>query len=408
MPDFIETIFNSPERKRFYLPSKLVWGVNSREMALDLLEGQNTVVLFVDRFLADHEILVGLKRRLGSRLVGTHVCSNMPKAQELLAIAEAMKDVPDAVVSIGGGSTVDAAKAVVAQWLYGTFNGIGTGAKRGLEPRPGAKRPLMIGMPTTAGTGADVSRYYVTYDAVDRSKVHGKSWQLLVDWVLVDPAFLREAPDSLMVISAFDAFIHYFESYICRYERSWFGEMLSLDGMTRILAALRRVLDNDRSDDTLLELNYAATVGGVAISNIRTGNIHEAAGALLELTPLTHAETLLIFFEPAYRQYRDAIADREDLLIRHLHAHAPELVFGSFQDIIDWWRGAFEAQGLLNRIDDAMQAVEERAGARAHIYDRVIKDRVWCEKESPLPLDEAAVDVFLDAALLPHWGRLRG
>lgn len=403
MSDLIGTMYNSPERKRFYLPSKLVWGVDCRELVLDLLESHPSVVLFIDQHFADHSMVAGLKRQLGARLASTHVCSNMPRAQDLIAIADATTDVPDAVLSIGGGSTVDAAKAVVARWLYGTFDGIGMGAKLAIEPRRGVKRPLMIGMPTTAGTGADVSRYYVTYDAVDHSKVHGKSWHLLVDWVLVDPAFLRDAPNQLLVISAFDAFIHFFESYICRYESSWFGEMLSLDGMTRILAALHRVLDNDRSDNTLLALNYAATVGGVAISNIRTGNIHEAAGGLLELTPLTHAETLYVFFEPAYRQYRDAIVDREKLLIRHLTAHAPELGFDSFESIIQWWRHAFTTQGLLARIEAAMRGVSDRARTHAHVYDRVIKDRVWCEKESPLPLSATDIEAFLNAAFMQYW-----
>jgi alcohol dehydrogenase class IV len=395
----IETLFNTAGNKRFFLPTRFVWGADCHKEMPDLLGGAQSVMLFVDAAFENHAFVASLRARLGKRLVHVEVCRSMPQAQRLVEIAETSM-APDVIVSLGGGSTIDAAKAVTAQWLFGTFDGIGMGAKRAMPRLPEAKRPLLIGLPTTAGTGADVSRYYVTYDAHTKAKIHGKSWDLLVDWIFIDPVFLRSAPAELMVISAFDAFVHLFETLICRGERSWFGDMLSLDGITRLMIALEAFVEReDRSDDTLLALNYAAAIGGVAISNIRTGNIHEAAGALLELTPLSHAETLMVFLQPAYDQYREAIAERESLLLRHLHAHAPALGFTTFQDIIVWWRDVFEKLGLMARIDSALAGIVDWSQASMHIRNRVIADRVWCDKESPLPLTDAMVDAFLKASL---------
>ena len=99
-------------------------------------------------------------------------------------------------VAVGGGSAIDAAKAVMAGALYGTYDGVGMGELRGLEVLPGRPAPLLLCVPTTAGTGAEVSRYYVTYDCATRAKVHGKSWRLLADWVLLDPFVLRDSPRS--------------------------------------------------------------------------------------------------------------------------------------------------------------------------------------------------------------------
>jgi len=395
----IERLYNTTAQKRFYLPSKFVWGANCHKQAHELLADCGTVAVFVDQAFANHEIVTELKAALGARLQFTEVCRAMPQVQNLIEIATSQQPT-DAVVSIGGGSTVDAAKAVVCHWIHGTFDGIGMGEKRGIAWLPGAKRPMLIGMPTTAGTGADASRYYVTYDAHTKGKVHGKSWDLVVDWVLVDPVFLKTAPADLMVTSAFDAFIHLFETFICRGEQSWLGDCLSLDGITRLLTALDRYITaDDRSDETLLELNYAAAIGGVAISNIRTGNIHEAAGALLEVTPLTHAETLMVFLQPAYQQYQSAIAEREALLMRHLAAHAPHLPFKSFGDIIVWWKAQFDRYGMSQRIDSALAGVQDWKAASAHLLYRVISDRVWCEKESPMPLSDDMVDAFLKASL---------
>jgi alcohol dehydrogenase class IV len=397
----IELIFNRQGLKRFYLPTRFIWGEDAFGLLGELIDDTAKVMLFLDRAFVRDPLILALRERLGDRLLCETICHAMPQVQELQRLAAAHEQsMPDIVLSIGGGSTVDAAKAVIAQWIFGTFDGVGMGARRVMPRRAGIKRPTLIGVPTTAGTGADVSRYYVTYDATTKGKVHGKSWDLVADWILIDPYFLRTAPDHLVVISAFDAFIHLFETFICRGERSWFGDMVSLEGITRLMLAMHAFLDHgDRSDQTLLALNYAAAIGGIGISNIRTGNIHEAAGALLELTPLTHADTLMVFMDAAIAQYREAIEDREALLMRHLSAHAPALGYASLDDIRAWWRRSFVTTGRMELIQSALSGITDWTQASHHIRERVWNDRVWCEKESPIPLTAVMVDDFLKAAL---------
>lgn len=395
-----ETFFNTEHSKRFFLSSKMVWGPGARDELFNIISEGATVGLFFDEFFARDSFVQAVRERVGDRLVIDQACYALPKAQTLIEIANKTSP-PDLIVSVGGGSTIDAAKAVVAQWIFGTIDDVGMGAKRGMPWLQNAKRPLIVGVPTTAGTGADASRYYVTYDLEDKGKIHGKSWDLTADWILIDPYFLRSAPDDLLILSAFDAFVHFFESFICRFERSWAGDLLSVDGIGRVLVGLKAVLAGDRSDDALLQLHYAAAMGGVAISNIRTGNIHEAAGALLELIPSSHAETLFVFFDAAYVQYRSAIGDREALLMRHLAAHFPELGFSSFDEIRDWWRGVFEQHGLKARIGAAMATVTDWNQSYTHIFDRTFDDKVWCDKESPIPMDAEAVGLFIRSGLLP-------
>jgi alcohol dehydrogenase class IV len=397
----IETLFNVSNLKRFHFPGTLLWGVNARDKIADLTTGASSVGLFVDIFFHNDPFVGALRQQLENRLAFIHVCNGMPKAQPLQKLAN-QSPPPDIVLSIGGGSTVDAAKAAICQWIYGDFDGVGMGSRRGVSPTANSKRPLLIGVPTTAGTGADASRYYVTYDETTHAKVHGKSWRLIADWIVLDPAFLRQSPPSLLVSSAFDAFIHFFESFICRQERSRFGDMLSLDGICAILGALNRIVHEDsRSDQDFLDLQFSAAVGGIAISNIRTGNIHEAAGALLELSSLTHPETLMVFLRPAYLQYKEAIADRELPLLRRLKAELPELGLSDFGSVIDWWNRTFDVVGLTRQIRDKMGSISASPEAlRAHIFHRVRDDRVWCEKESPLPLDDDKVSSFVDQSLI--------
>lgn len=395
-----EIKFNTQTLKRFFMPSRVVWGAGARFEVLDLVAEAGSVGLFVDPYFSADALVERIRTEAGDRLIIDQLCYALPKTQVSEAIAKKAAP-PDLIVSVGGGSTIDAAKAAVAQWIFGTIDDVGMGAKRGMPWLENAMRPLIVGIPTTAGTGADASRYYVTYDLESKGKIHGKSWDLTADWILVDPYFLRSAPDDLLILSAFDAFVHFFESFICRFERSWAGDLLSVDGIGRVLVGLKAVLAGDRSDDALLQLHYAAAMGGVAISNIRTGNIHEAAGALLELIPSSHAETLFVFFDAAYVQYRSAIGDRETLLMRHLAAHFPELGFSSFDEIRDWWRGVFEQHGLKARIGGAMATVTDWNQSYTHIFNRTFDDKVWCDKESPIPLDAEAVALFIRAGLLP-------
>lgn len=394
----IETLFNTRDQKRFAFPGTLLWGVGARNRLLDLIDDDTVAELYVDTVFAGHALVRAVEDRLGARLLHKEVIAATPKVQAVQAVA-AQPNRPNLVIALGGGSTADFAKAVIAQRLYGTFDGVGMGDKRGMAPLAGAVKPVLVSLPTTAGTGADASRYYVTYDAQTAAKTHGKSWRLIADWILVDGAFIKHSPDHLIVASAFDAFIHFFESYVCRGEASWFGEMLSLDGITRVLSALDAIVHRgERAEERYLELLYAATVAGMAISNVRTGNIHEAAGALLERSTLTHPETLLVFLPTAYAQYKAAIAAKEALLLAAL-ARAG-LDFADFAALIAWWEALFAKVGLMEKIDSGMKALKgPLAETKAHIFNRVWSDRVWAEKESPIPLTEALVHDLIDRAL---------
>ena len=396
----LETFYNVPGTKRFAYPGTLVWGEGCRARLSPLIEGAPTVALWVDAAFAGSSFVTGLRAGLCGRLVADRVVRGMPLTGEVDEAIAAGAGRVAAVVAIGGGSTIDAAKAVIAGALYGTYDGVGMGERRGLPVLPDTARPLFVALPTTAGTGAEASRYYVTYDSVTRAKVHGKSWRLLADWVLLDPWFLADSPRDLLVGCAFDAFVHLWESFICREERSWFNEMLSVEGIGRVMHGLGEVLDGAAGDEALLELQYAASLGGIAISNVRTGEIHEAAGALLEHSELTHPETLSVFFAPAVERYRDAVGDRLAVLLPHLAARLPGTAVGSLDDLLAWWDRAFDAVGLRERVAEALGRVELPAGElEEHIVARVKADRVWAEKEGPVPLGDADIAVFVADSL---------
>lgn len=400
---YLETFFNRSSLKRFAFPGALLWGEGARREVAAILEDTREVDCYVDQHFADHALTRELMAPFEDHVRRRVVVVGEPRTQQVMADVTGFAS-PDAVLAIGGGSTIDFAKAVTAGRLFGTVDGVGMGALRGMTPVAGAVRPILVDVPTTAGTGADASRYYVTYDAQTKRKIHGKSWRLVADWSVLDPAFLRGSPDGLLVSSAFDAFVHLFESMICRGEQSWFGQMLSLDAIPRLIGALDAVTRlGDRTDDTLLALAYSASIGGMAISNVRTGNVHEAAGALLEVTSLSHPETLLVFFRSAFEQYASATAAVCEDLLGRLAVAVPHLVLANMDELIDWWTERFRATGSLARIHTQVEQLRPvSAAVRERIFDRVWTDRVWIEKESPIELAELDARAFIDDALARH------
>ena len=215
---------------------------------------------------------------------------------------------------------------------------------------------------------------------------------------MLDPIFLDSMPEDILVSCAFDAFVHLFETLVCQYERSWIGDMFSVNGIAQTMEALNRAIyHGERNDDVHASLMQTATIGGMAISNVRTGNMHEAAGALLELTNLSHPETLYVFFRDVVEQYKHAIHEREKLLLAHLRLMPSFEKFNALDDIIEWWEAIFRKVGLDKKVRDGVAACNYPASqVREHVYKRVFSDKVWINKESPVMLDEQAIRLFID------------
>jgi alcohol dehydrogenase class IV len=396
----METWFNTAQIKRFYFPGRIVVGPGALQQAVGICEGiPGPLAVVADGTVHELPFVRGALQALASRTAGTALIRGAPIAQEVEDFVRGLGKPPAGVLAIGGGSATDFAKAVVAAFQYGGFDGIGL---RGNVPKAqGGAKPTLVSVPTTAGSGAEASRYYVTYDRQDHHKVFGKSWSLIADWIMLDPVFLRSMPDATLVACAFDVFVHLFETLICRYERSRMGEMFSLFGIRQLMEALARATQGgERTDEVHAVLMESATLGGVAISNVRTGHMHEAAGALLELTELSHPETLFVFFREAIEKYSNAIADQERQLVSQLRLVPQFADFATLNDVVRWWEETFDGVGLTARIRDAVAGLEPSiAQARGHIFQRVYSDKVWITKESPLVLDEAAIVEFIDRSL---------
>lgn len=397
----IETFFNDDIVKRFYFPGKIFIGSGISNKAIKLISEYDSVAIVVDCVFSDSEILSEIKKTLSNKKCHIWVIDGAPFTQDVVSFIEQIGSVPQAVVSIGGGSATDFAKSIILYELFGSIDGVGVGPKLNAAKRYGSIRPVYIAIPTTAGSGAESSRYYVTYDKITHGKVYGKTWEIVADWIFLDPLFLNSMPATTIVGCAFDAFVHLFETLIAKHEASMFGEMFSLNGIPKIMNAVHLVVTQNQRDASVHEqLLYASSLAGAAISNIRTGSIHEAAGALLELTTLSHGETLFVFFRTAIEQYLEEISDLEQKLIAQLRFLPAFATFRTIQDVISWWEMIFHKVQLDIKIKAAVCNIESSfPSAREYIFNRVYSDKVWIGKESPVVLSEKDVWYLVDHSL---------
>ena len=396
----IETWFNTSEVKRFFFPGKIFSGVGTFAMAVDLcIQNEGKTLVIVDRNLYQLAFVKEQLKRLDKCLINVVLVNGAPYTQDVYEAVQSQAVRPSHILAIGGGSTIDFAKAMLAIFHFGRIEDLGL---HGKAAAPTSEiKPLLVAVPTTAGSGAEASRYFVTYDKNDKHKVFGKNWGLIADWIMLDPVFMKSMPIEGIVACGFDAFVHLFESLICRHEKSSMGEMFSLYGISAIIKSLDSIIyKNQKNNENLTVLMEMATLGGVALTNVRTGNIHEAAGALLEVSNLNHPETLFVFFKEGMMQYQHQVKYQEENLMNSIGGRSLSRSINTVSDLIAWWESLFEHAGIASRVANEIKKIEPNlSNIRDHIFQRVWTDKVWVEKESPLLLTEELIYELIDKSI---------
>lgn len=388
-----EAFFNKPGSKRFYCPAKIHWGYDSFALALKALAGLQALVFFDEKFLHT-SFLARLQEQLHDESTFLTVASP-PSPEQIARVTNQFGEMPDCIVALGGGSTIDTAKAYVAQIRFGNIDGIGMGHRRGEGPSM-EHDPLFVAIPSTAGTGAETSRYYVTYAEKAFSKVHGKNWGLIAGWVFLDPEIACTAPAHVKYESALDAFIHLCESFLCQEEESWVNSALCLAALRELRQGLDALANNIDSREGMLRLLSAASFGGVAISNVRTGHLHEMAGALLEHTGLTHPQSLSVFLEEGM-----AVLLISPSGARKLEQLAVAFCASDWQDVIGYWRHALSQVGITQTVRKCLSELSpgEMSSIKISVSERTLADSVWNAKECPLLLTRDIIEQIFDRSL---------
>ena len=196
---------------------------------------------------------------------------------------------PDCVVAIGGGSVIDAAKAVAGLLPSGDsvmeyLEGVGHGKTYQSPSTP------FIALPTTAGTGSETSKNAVlSMVGDDGFKKSFRSDALIARCVILDPELTLACPASVTAACGMDALTQLLESYVSR-QANLLTDALALSGLERAGRSLVRAVEHGDDIEARADLVYAASLSGLTLANAGLGTVHALASPLGAYYPIPHGE----------------------------------------------------------------------------------------------------------------------
>lgn len=239
--------------------------------ALDQFHGES-VFLVTDEFLTTTPVYARVLERLGDRVTSfTGVLPN-PATKEIgLGVTEYLKARPHVVVAYGGGSVMDAAKV-----MHKAALDAGHGAPAGI-----------VAIPTTSGSGSEVTSFAVVTDEDTHVKVPIVSKDMVARLAILDPQAVVGAPAHITADSGMDALTHGLEAYVAR-DACDFSDALVEKGVELIFAHLARCHSHGADLTARTHMHNAACMVAMAFDNVGLGITHSLAHALGGHFPVAH------------------------------------------------------------------------------------------------------------------------
>jgi alcohol dehydrogenase class IV len=213
----------------------------------------------------------------------------------------------DVVIGIGGGSVIDAAKAIAALTpnageLLDYLEVIGKGKKLAVDPIP------FIAIPTTSGTGAEVTKNAVVHSPEHNVKVSLRSQLMFADVAVVDPKLAISMPPKVTATSGMDALTHLLETFVSN-QSNPFIDHFCRDGMLRISKSLVKVYKNGNDLEAREDMAMASLLGGMALANVKLGAVHGFAGPMGGMFPAPHGAVCACLLPAVMEENLKAVSD---------------------------------------------------------------------------------------------------
>ncbi|MEG0541107.1 MAG: iron-containing alcohol dehydrogenase [Angelakisella sp.] len=210
-----------------------------------------------------------------------------PEFSSVKAGAKRMQDFqPDWIIALGGGSAMDAAKGM---WVLYEHPELDTLEKL-VAPNAFTtirKKAQLICIPTTSGTGSEVSKGAVISDKARNLKLVVRSDILIPDIAVLDPVFTVGMPFSLTAHSGFDALTHAVEAYVSK-RANPMSDVIAESTILGIFDVLPKILKDPQNKELRLRMHVYSTSAGVAFTNSGLGVVHSIAHAFGAIYHIPH------------------------------------------------------------------------------------------------------------------------
>ncbi len=217
----------------------------------------------------------------------------------------------DAIIAVGGGSVIDTSKATNILVSEGGDDLLKYSGAHNL-PKP--LKPFFV-IPTTSGTGSEVTMVAVVSDNQKNVKMPFASYYLMPHAAILDPRMTQTLPPHLTAMTAMDAMTHAVEAYTCLAANP-ISDAYATAAVKKISASLFNVLDNPNDANGRLELAQASTMAGIAFSNSMVGLVHSLGHSLGAVAHLPHGLCMNLFLPYVLEYNKEVNGDKlADLLL---------------------------------------------------------------------------------------------
>ena len=313
-------------------------------------------------------------------------------AKEGAKLIDAFK--PDCIIAIGGGSAMDAAKIMWVLYEHPEVDFLDM-AMRFMDirkrvytfPKMGEKA-YFIAVPTSAGTGSEVTPFAVITDETTGQKYPLADYELLPKMAIVDANMMMNAPKGLTSASGIDALVHSIEAYVSMMATE-FTDGLAIEAIKTIFEYLPRAYEEGASDPIAREkMANAATMAGMAFANAFLGICHSMGHKLGAYHHLPHGVTVGLVLDEVMRFNAEEVPTKMGTFPQYEYPHA----LRRYAEIADSLNlGGNTDQEKLERLINKIDELKERVG-----FKKTIKDYGISEEDFLSTLDEMSEKAFDD------------
>jgi len=290
----------------FKVPPKVYFKRGATDLALRELQGKKRAFIVTDRFLFNSGAVDTITKTLDEIGIDHQVFFDVKPDPTIATIKQAMEIVkpyePDVIIALGGGSPMDAGKII---WLLyeqpdTNFADISMRfmdiRKRICQIPDLGKKATMVCIPTTSGTGSEVTPFSIITDEKTHYKYAIADYALTPNMAIVDPNYVDGMPKGLTAASGIDALVHSLEAYVSCMATN-FTNSNALEATKLVFKYLARSYNEGANDPVAREkMHYAATIAGMSFANAFLGLCHSMAHKLGAMYSIPHgvANALLI------------------------------------------------------------------------------------------------------------------